>query len=402
MNHDENKVDVVVIGAGPSGSTVARLTSKSGLNTILLEAGDVGREKACGGFVPSSILRDFEIPDKVIDRQIFKLKAYYGTSVGEIKIDKSGSVLRGVFDKHMLDEAASEGAKVMPMHQAIDLIVENGKINGVTVKDLKKGNIFNVYSKVVVSAEGARAKIVKKAGLLEEWKHKSITRQYIMKLPSQNVFNERFEDDAIETYWDIEGRGYAWIFPKKDYLYVGIGVETPPLVNIKNLLDDFIKTHPVASSKLSGCKVVGINGGVVVTSGPYSPTYTDNFIAVGEAAGWVGPFYGGGIDYGMYSAKAAAEIIKDAICSGDTSSKMLSSYEKKCWDVNGSYFKRELALKKLALRNHRGKKALIKNFNTDISKTVVKRAMSRSGKITGFMKIKLISSFLLKYATTEV
>ncbi len=395
MSENDEKYDVIVIGAGPSGSTVANLASSNGLKTALLDVGNIGRDKPCAGFVPNSVIREFKIPDEIIDRKIYRLRSYYGELEAELQIDKSGSVLRTVFDRYLLERAIDAGTTFIPNTRVIDLNFKKGKIDGVVAQNSKK-NIFHLDAKVTVDAEGGSAILARKIGLLKKWQKKAVTRQYIMTIPEP--IEHRFDDDAIETYWDIEGSGYAWIFPKKDLLYVGIGIEMPPLVrDIRARLDNFIKMHPVASKKLNGYNIIKSNGGVVVTSCPYSPTYMDNFLVVGEAAGWAGPLYGGGIDYGMFSAKAAAETIVGAIDSEDTSSARLSTYEKICWEINGSYLKRENLVKRLALRNQRGKKALVKNFNTPIVKKVVRCSMSRSGKITIPMRLNLMFSLLIKY-----
>lgn len=395
MNKD--KFDVIVVGAGPSGSTVANFLASKGIRTLLIDNGDIGRDKACGGFIPNSVIKEFHIPDAVIDRTICRLRAYYEALETETEIDKSGSVLRTDFDKFLLERAIREGTNFLPKTRAVDIQYgTDGHINGIIAKNLISGKLQKIKSTVVVDAEGYSANLAKKIGLFNHWAKYAVCRQYIMS-PAKPI-EKTFGKGVIETYWDIEGPGYAWIFPKRDRLYVGIGIETPPPVrDIKVRLDSFINSHVVASKKLKGCKIIALNGGVVTTSGPYSPTYTSNFIVTGEAAGCVGPLYGGGIDYGMFSAKIAADVVADAISTGDTSSKSLSKYEKRCCQINGPYLKREMIVKKIVLRSKRWKRAFVENFNSEIAKKTVRLALSRSERITTTMRLKLILSLSSRY-----
>ena len=149
---------------------------------------------------------------------------------------------------------------------------------------------------------------------------------------SAQVHVERVVDidtDFVELYF---GQRFApgffgWIIPRKDGS-AKVGLATTVRSNVRLCLERFLKKHPVASLKLRNVKyVTAPNFHPIPVNGARGQTYSDGFLAVGDAASQVKPTTGGGIIFGLACGRLAGQTSARAILNGDTSSSFLKSYE---------------------------------------------------------------------------
>jgi flavin-dependent dehydrogenase len=152
------------------------------------------------------------------------------------------------------------------------------------------------------------------------------------------LIDERF-GRRNEFYYggDVSPFGYAWIFPKRDCIAVGVGALLSKVEeNLKTYLENFVNKHPIASKKLEGAEVIRFDAALVPLSGLTSKIYSDRIVLLGDAAGTVSPITGEGMYYSMKSGEIAAEVINKAFQKSDFGEKVLSDYEKKLKKQIGS------------------------------------------------------------------
>ena len=146
--------DVVVVGAGPTGSTIAKIVAERGLKVLVLEKYTLDREKACAGAIPNRVVEHFRIPEKALARKcngIFLCSPKNRTVVigkrGKIKL-----VMRSVFDKVLCQMAMDKGAEFFEKSLVNEPLIKNGKVIG--VKARINGKTKTIKAKLVIGADG--------------------------------------------------------------------------------------------------------------------------------------------------------------------------------------------------------------------------------------------------------
>jgi len=320
MNFD---YDVIVVGAGPAGSTAARYAAAGGAKVLMLEKDrDVGYPVRCGEAVSHEGVIQFIQPDpKWIASTVtkFRLVAPNGKSVVP-KLDGNGYVLeRRIFDYELAKLAAKEGAEVVTKAYVYDLLREDGKITG--VRALIKDKQVNIRSKIVIGADGVESRIGKMAGIDTTCHIRDMESCAQMTLSGIEV-----EDDVLEFYFgdQVSPGGYLWVFPKgKDTANVGLGlsVEEAKKKSAIKFLHEFVeKKFPKAAI------LTHIAGGVPCAK-TCDKIVKDNVILVGDAAHQVNPVSGGGIISGMIGGMIGGQVAAEAIQHGNIAH--LVEYEKR-------------------------------------------------------------------------
>jgi len=341
------RYDVIVVGAGPGGSTAAYTAAQAGLSVLLLEKRqEIGAPVRCAEGIGHDQLVPFLEPDpRWIAAEVSQ--AQITTIVdGETRTTRAsggrGYVLeRRVFDRALAERVARAGAEVRVKTAATGLLIEDGHVCGVRVRDgdyLAGRGEVEVEAQVVIAADGVEAQVGHWAGLdvrlpLQDT---MVCAQYLLA---------GIEIDPTCTCYTIGYRvapgGYAWIFPKGEGKanVVGVqadlwqGVATHILSDGTDRIGDgdvlgyltrFIKARPFLAQ---GYPVTLVAGNVPVALPP-AQIATDGLMLVGDAARQVDPLTGGGIANAMAAGKLAAEVALEAVAAGDTSAGFLGRYEE--------------------------------------------------------------------------
>ena len=128
--------DVVVVGAGPAGSTIAKIVAERGFKVLVLEKYTLDREKPCGGGITNRVVEHFKIPEKAFSREctgIF-LCSPKNMTVVIGKRSKIRLVMRSVFDKVLCQMAMDKGAEFSEKSLVNEPLIKNGKVIGVKTK----------------------------------------------------------------------------------------------------------------------------------------------------------------------------------------------------------------------------------------------------------------------------
>ncbi|MCD4817718.1 MAG: NAD(P)/FAD-dependent oxidoreductase [Candidatus Cloacimonetes bacterium] len=323
----KSKYDVVVIGAGPTGSTAARFAAENGASVLILERDrEPGIPVRCAeGVSHAGLIRFIEPDPKWIAAKIEVAKLISPNGeVAYMHQNGTGYVLeRRIFDTELCNIACSKGAELLTKADAIGLIFENEKIIGVKYKYL--GEIKEVFCNIVIGADGIESRVGRWAGIKTDLALEDVDTcvQYTMT-------NINLDEEACEFYFgqNVSPGGYLWVFPKsKTTANVGIGIagHLAEKKGPKEYLDEFIE------KRFPNGKINYTVFGGVPTAATLKEIVKDNIMLVGDAARQVNPITGGGIIQGMVAAKICGIIAGEAVQNSKFEKKFLKKYRKE-WD----------------------------------------------------------------------
>ncbi|MCK9151780.1 NAD(P)/FAD-dependent oxidoreductase [Methanobacterium alcaliphilum] len=326
------ETDVLVIGAGPAGSTAAKHAALGGAKVLIMDKkSEIGAPKRCAEGVSNGGLESLGIEPspRWITKELdgVRLIAPDGTNVwltsDKVDLPEAGCILeRKVFDKHMAMDAARAGAKIKIKTLATGMErVEDGFLVDCESMDEK----FQIKAKLIIAADGPESRVARWGGLKTAVKPKDMESAAQFEMAGV----EMEDNNCIEFYFgSVAPGGYAWIFPKGDDIAnVGLGVLTTNTdkTAYQHLLE-FVKNCPATQN----AQPVELNIGGDPVGGMPKKLVTDNLMVVGDAAGQVNPLTGGGIISGMTGGMIAGKVAAESIQEGDFSEKKLKKYEKDC------------------------------------------------------------------------
>ncbi|HTP14042.1 MAG TPA: NAD(P)/FAD-dependent oxidoreductase [Bacteroidota bacterium] len=320
----KEEYDVIVVGAGPAGSTAARYAAEGGASVLMLEKDrDVGYPVRCGEAVSHDGLVQFIQPNpKFIASTVtkFRLVSPSGKSVVP-RLDGVGYVLeRRIFDYEVAKLAAQRGAEVITKAYVYDLLRDDkGQATGVRV--LIKDRKAEIRGKIVVGADGVESRVGRWAGI--------DTACHIRDMEScaqMTISGIEVDDDVLDFYFGdkVSPGGYLWVFPKgKNTANVGIGISVESAKNKSAIryLQEFVKRKFPTAAVLTH-----IAGGVPCAK-TCDTIAKNRVLLVGDAAHQVNPTSGGGIISGMIGGMLAGQVAAEAIQRNDLS--ILPEYEKR-------------------------------------------------------------------------
>jgi digeranylgeranylglycerophospholipid reductase len=341
------ETDVLVIGAGPAGSSTAKHAALNGAEVILMDKkSEIGAPKRCAEGVSKEGLKKLGIEpsSRWVTKELsgVRLISPNGTDVwmkeGQVKLPEAGYILeRKVFDKFMAMDAARAGATIMIKTLARGMRKDN---DGYIVSCESMGEDFEIKAKIVVGADGPESRVGRWGGLKATIKPKNMESGIQFEM----VGVEMEDPDVIEFYFgSVAPGGYAWIFPKGDDIAnVGLGiVSTVTDKSAYEHLTEFVKNCPATQN----AQPVELNVGGDPVGGMNKHLVKDNLMIVGDAAGHVNPLTGGGIITALEAGMYAGEVSASAIKEGNCSEKRLKEYQDKCKTEIGDHFDKYLKSK---------------------------------------------------------
>jgi len=323
--------DVVVVGAGPAGCSVAKELAEEGYDVVVYEKRqEIGAPKRCGEGLSSSAVDNLglDIPEYCRMQSMDGALVYSpnGDSVRIHSDETVGWILeRKTFDKWMAERAAKAGAKVRAKAKVVDLLPEN---RGVVVEI--EGERKKVESRMVIAAGGVESLIAKKTEVKDQSDLEVVDSGYQYEMVNLDLKDE----NKLELYFgdEVAPRGYVWVFPKgEDKANVGIGIAGDLDETAKYYLDRFIENN----ERFSKASIVEVNSGMIPVGGLLENMVADNFMAVGDAANQVNPIHGGGIREGIKAGQIASEVASRALEKDDTTKEELEIYNHMWWEERG-------------------------------------------------------------------
>jgi digeranylgeranylglycerophospholipid reductase len=323
----DDSYDLIVVGAGPAGSTAAWQAAESGLSVLLLEKRqEIGSPVRCAEGVPHEALAGLLEPDPGWISSKVERAQITAMADGQIVQQWQGSggvgyvLERRVFDWALAERAAQAGAEVRVKTAVTGLLHDGGAVQGVIAR--WQGQDLEIGAKIVIAADGVESRVGAWAGLdtrlqLEDT---MVCAQYLLSGIDW--------DPACLGYWidnEIAPGGYAWVFPKgKGRANVGLGIQADlGYRTALCYLDRFVEREPALAA---GSPVTLVAGNVPVAL-PCHRLVTRSLMLVGDAARLVDPLTGGGISNAIAAGRLAARVAAGALEAGEVTERRLSAYQ---------------------------------------------------------------------------
>jgi geranylgeranyl reductase family protein len=294
------KCDVLIIGAGPAGSTAARLAAQKGCSVILLERRtQIGLPVRCAEYVPFPVSRylDLNCPGLTVQTVHAMQTVISGQSITETAVP--GAIInRDRFDQGLADLAVQAGASIKTGHQAITF-----KDNQVVARG-DKGAV-GIHCRVIIGADGPTSQVGRWMGCGQ--------KEFLLAAQYRVLLNKPLDHTRIYFQPDIKG-GYGWLFPKGDRANLGLGLDPACKEDLKPLLNRF--KQDLIAEGLIGQEILGQGGGLVPVVG-LTVLHRDNMILAGDAAGTCHPITGAGVGNALISGELAGIAAAEAVRHGN-------------------------------------------------------------------------------------
>lgn len=341
----ENHFDVVVIGAGPAGTTTAALLAEQGRSVLVLEKEKFPRYHVGESMMPFCYytLEKLGLADKM-DEIGFQQKhsvQFVGTS-GVVSRpfyffqhdDHPSAVTwqveRQVFDQLLVDNAREKGADVLEQHSVVEVIRDDsGKVAGVVATDAEEDR-HTFHASVVVDASGRDCVVAAK----NKWRNKD---PELRKIAIWTYYEGAMRDPGLDagstTVAYIPEKGWFWYIPMRDNrISVGVVADRDYLYRDSRDPAQIFEREIGENVWIEEHLAPGKQVGEYWVTGEYS--YRSNYCAgdgvllVGDAFAFLDPVFSSGVFLALKSGELAAEAINNALKVGDTSAKQFESYGK--------------------------------------------------------------------------
>ncbi len=335
--------DVLIIGAGPAGTSTALFLAKKGIHSVILEKEKFPRDKICGDALSGKTVEVLNKLDKNLVTELSTNKKFLG-SWGVTFVAPNGQALRvpfqtkkekknapGFISKRIdFDNWLAEKAKATAGIQLYEESeVRRYKREGdYIIAGAKNGKVFK--SKLVIACDGAYSSFAKSiGGLITEPPHNCFgLRAYyknVKGLDTENFIELHFLKEFLP--------GYFWIFPLPDGgANVGVGMRadkmTAKKINLKKSFESILSNNPIMRERFAGAEAVGdIKQFGLPLGSRKRPLSGDNYMLCGDAAMLIDPFTGEGIGNAMFSGYYAAMQAEKCLEQNNFSAAFMKQYD---------------------------------------------------------------------------
>jgi geranylgeranyl reductase family protein len=270
--------DVVILGAGPAGSTAAYRLATAGASVLLLDKATFPRDKPCGGGVTGRAARllPFSI-QPVVEDAVARLEC-------------------GLRYRHRITRHARSPLAYMTQRRRLDhFLLQKAAEAGAEVREGETADARELDARIVIGADGCNGTSAKQLGLAEGIVHG-------VALEANFPHQARWSGAMVVEIAVIRG-GYGWIFPKGDHVNVGVGgngEEGPRLRAELRRMCEAYGIDPDSATDMKGYRLP--------QRLPETKLARGTTAVIGDAAGLVDPFTGDG----MYEAFLSARLVTDA------------------------------------------------------------------------------------------
>ncbi|SEP41655.1 geranylgeranyl reductase family protein [Amycolatopsis saalfeldensis] len=359
----DHDAEVIVVGAGPAGSTAATYLARAGVDVLLLEKTEFPREKVCGdGLTPRGVKQLIDLGIDTSEDAGWVHSRGLRILTGDLTLELDWPDLtsyppygvartRQDFDDLLAKTAVKAGARLYERTTVTGAITNSsGRVIGVEAKVGPERTPVSYRAPLVLACDGVSARLALSVGIDKNEKRPmgvAVRRYY--KSP-------RHDDPFIEGHLELWDRsdprdpkllpGYGWAFPLGDgTVNVGLGMLSTSAsfrnTDYRALLRQWLDGTPEEWGYREENAIGKVGGAGLPMGFNRTPHYRDGLLLLGDAGGMVSPFNGEGISAAMESAQLASEFVVQALAraEGPSRERALEGYPRAVGELMGGYYR---------------------------------------------------------------
>ncbi len=310
--------DILIVGGGPAGSTLAYSLKNSGLKIGILDKQSFPRQKICAGWVTPEVMRvlNIDLQDYAKNNILQKISGFKISQLGQKQVEShypgepvSYGIRRIEFDDYLLQRCSAE----LILQEAYNKMEKTEE--GWLVND-------KYQAKLVIGAGGHYCPVARAIGSKGVSELAVVAQEAEFEMSAEQKRYCSIKEEVPELFFLPDLMGYGWVFRKGDYLNIGLGRED------KSKLSSHVKAfcqYLTQQGKIPADVTAKYNGhAYLLYNHAVREMVADNVLLIGDSAGLAYPQSGEGIRPAVESAVLAAGVIRD--CAGDYSKEKLQSY----------------------------------------------------------------------------
>jgi len=367
LSFEDEIYDVACIGAGPSGSVLGFYLAREGRKVALLEKKEFPRDKFCGDAVATmaqDILREMGVMKEIVDENLGHFSqnggfvspngnSFIGNSAKELKRDAKynrGAII--AIKRIVLDEKVAKAAKRMGADLFENTTVENATFDRLTglwtvecvdsrTTDSENPTKITYKARVLICADGSPSNSARRMGYVNTEPNGICSRAYVKN-------NTTFRYDGVVFYPPSLLPGYCAIIREArdelNYLAYIIPGGKAKIEDLSKFHHQYMTEDPFISKALGPNPDIERMKAAPLRLGGIKKSYDDHLLIVGDAAGFIDPLTGEGIQYAMEGSRLAAQVLIQAFNERDLSHQSLKRYQNAWMDRFGHEFSMSMTM----------------------------------------------------------
>ncbi|MDF1666528.1 MAG: NAD(P)/FAD-dependent oxidoreductase [Planctomycetota bacterium] len=340
----DDPYDVVVIGAGPAGSTAGALLAEHGRRVLILEKEKFPRYKVGESLIPycfPTIKRLGLVKKMVASDFVKKYSVQFISPSGKTsqpfyfhkhiknQLARTWQVTRSKFDQLLLDNAREKGAEVLEETRVRELIWDGDRVVGLSAQGLD-GSQFEVRAKLVIDASGRDAFSMRK----NDWRQSD---PMLNKVAVWSYFKGAKRDAGLDegatTVAYIREKGWFWYLPLQDDLVsVGVVAEKDYLYREGKDPEHIFNREIKENKWIEEHVATGTQQGKYFVTGDYSYNSkygsVDGLVLVGDALAFLDPVFSSGVFLALKGGQLVADAAHEALKTGEVCAENFEAYGK--------------------------------------------------------------------------